>query len=77
MNHLHSRPMPILHSDLKGANVLVDENGVAKVADFGLSKIRSGSTRQTMFVGGTPSYMAPEGGHHAAVPSYRDSQRRF
>ncbi|KAI9034149.1 kinase-like domain-containing protein [Hyaloraphidium curvatum] len=53
MNHLHSRPTPILHSDLKGANVLVDENGTAKVADFGLSKIRHGSTAgHTNFVGG-------------------------
>ncbi|KAI9012189.1 kinase-like domain-containing protein [Hyaloraphidium curvatum] len=60
MNHLYSRPTPILHSDLKGANVLVDENGTAKVADFGLSKVRSGSTRQTNFLGGTPPYMAPE-----------------
>ncbi|KAI9030620.1 kinase-like domain-containing protein [Hyaloraphidium curvatum] len=64
MNHLHSRPTPILHSDLKGANVLVDENGTARVADFGLTKIRQGATAGTFFFGGTPAYIAPEVRRH-------------
>ncbi|KAI9020308.1 kinase-like domain-containing protein [Hyaloraphidium curvatum] len=61
MNHLHSLPTPILHLDLKAENILVDENGVAKVSDFGLAKIRTtASLRATNRGGGTPSYMAPE-----------------
>ncbi|KAI9007845.1 hypothetical protein DFJ74DRAFT_375826 [Hyaloraphidium curvatum] len=63
MNHLHSLPTPILHLDLKGENVLVDENGIAKVSDFGLSKIRTTAALQsTAHGGGTPVYMAPERG---------------
>ncbi|KAI9029516.1 kinase-like domain-containing protein [Hyaloraphidium curvatum] len=61
MNHLHSRPTPILHLDLKGGNILVDANGVAKVSDFGMSKIRTTAALQsTDRGGGTPNYMAPE-----------------
>ncbi|KAI9002505.1 kinase-like domain-containing protein [Hyaloraphidium curvatum] len=60
MNHLHSRPSPILHSDLKAANVLVDENGTAKVSDFGQSKVRRAATGGSVFMGGTPPFMAPE-----------------
>ncbi|KAI9029521.1 kinase-like domain-containing protein [Hyaloraphidium curvatum] len=61
MNHLHSLPTPILHLDLKGDNVLVDENGVAKISDFGMSKIRAtASLHSTKRSGGTPVFMAPE-----------------
>ncbi|KAI9007829.1 hypothetical protein DFJ74DRAFT_689227 [Hyaloraphidium curvatum] len=61
MNHLHSRPTPILHLDLKGDNILVDENGTAKVSDFGMSKIRAtASLHSTNRGGGTPVFMAPE-----------------
>ncbi|KAI9022650.1 kinase-like domain-containing protein [Hyaloraphidium curvatum] len=61
MNHLHSRPTPILHLDLKGDNVLVDENGVAKISDFGMSKIRAtAALHSTQRSGGTAVFMAPE-----------------
>ena len=37
--YLHSNKPPVLHLDLKSANVLLDDYGVAKVCDFGLAKV--------------------------------------
>ncbi|KAK6930122.1 Serine-threonine/tyrosine-protein kinase, catalytic domain [Dillenia turbinata] len=36
LNHLHSLKPPLLHKNFKTANVLVDENFIAKVADAGI-----------------------------------------
>jgi tetratricopeptide (TPR) repeat protein/predicted Ser/Thr protein kinase len=52
----------ILHRDLKPANVLLTEDGVPKITDFGLAKRLEGTAGHTRSgdVLGTPAYMAPE-----------------
>lgn len=57
MNWLHSQKPTFLHLDLKPANLLVDQNWVVKVADFGMSQIKGASSGGIF---GSPFYMAPE-----------------
>ncbi len=60
LNGLHSsQPNPIIHSDLKPANILLDKaQKIAKIADFGLSKVKASSASFT--AGGSLLYLAPE-----------------
>ncbi|KAG9441756.1 hypothetical protein H6P81_017610 [Aristolochia fimbriata] len=57
MNYLHQNN--IIHRDLKAANLLMDENEVVKVADFGVARVQSQSGVMTAETG-TYRWMAPE-----------------
>ncbi len=53
----------VVHRDLKPANVLINEEGLLKVVDFGVAAAQaSGDTQltRTGYVIGSPKYMAPE-----------------
>ncbi|XP_044453845.1 receptor-like serine/threonine-protein kinase ALE2 isoform X2 [Triticum aestivum] len=62
IQYLHGElDSPMYHLDLKPANVLLDENMVPKVADFGLSRLFGGElTQMTKSAIGTPGYVPPE-----------------
>ncbi|MGE5362192.1 MAG: serine/threonine-protein kinase [Bacteroidales bacterium] len=49
----------VIHRDLRPANVLVAENGLLKVADFGTSRFLELAAEGTTVIG-SPPYMAPE-----------------
>jgi len=53
----------IVHRDLKPANILIDNDGLLKIVDFGVAAAQSqGDTQltKTGYVIGSPKYMAPE-----------------
>jgi len=61
MAWLHGNTPPVIHRDLKTANLLYDENMRIKVCDFGLSETKpEGKEKYDRQPKGTPLYMAPE-----------------
>jgi serine/threonine-protein kinase len=53
----------IIHRDLKPANLLIDDNGLLKIVDFGVAAAAGGGATdltKTGYVIGSPKYMAPE-----------------
>lgn len=60
LRFLHAFDPPVAHRDIKGANILVDDNFVCRLCDFGLSSIPELSQRSRERAVGTLSWMSPE-----------------
>ncbi|KAH9793350.1 Chitin elicitor receptor kinase 1 [Citrus sinensis] len=62
LEYIHEHTVPVyIHRDIKSANILIDKNFHAKVADFGLTKLTEvGSASLPTRLVGTFGYMPPE-----------------
>ena len=58
LHYLHSNR--ITHRDMKPQNILICDNGVVKLCDFGFARHMSYNTQVLTSIKGTPLYMAPE-----------------
>uniref|UniRef100_A0A0W0GA67 Protein kinase domain-containing protein n=1 Tax=Moniliophthora roreri TaxID=221103 RepID=A0A0W0GA67_MONRR len=69
IDYLHSKK--VVHGDIKGCNILIDENCQPRLADFGLTVFADATRHNTTDHGGTIQWMAPE-----LLFSPGESQRR-
>ncbi|XP_052284374.1 serine/threonine-protein kinase Nek4-like [Dreissena polymorpha] len=60
LQYLHTLPKPVIHRDLKSANVFLDANWDTRLGDFGVSRVIESSTDMATTHVGTHIYMAPE-----------------
>ena len=70
LDHAHAKG--IVHRDVKPGNVMVGEDGRAKLMDFGIAKREDASLTQTGTFLGTPSYASPEQIKDGTVDSRSD-----
>jgi WD40 repeat protein/class 3 adenylate cyclase/tRNA A-37 threonylcarbamoyl transferase component Bud32/energy-coupling factor transporter ATP-binding protein EcfA2 len=56
LSHLHSQDPPVIHGDVKPANLILTRGGRIKLVDFGLSSAPDAQRRRS----GTPGFRAPE-----------------
>lgn len=67
MTYLHARRPPLLHLDLKSPNILLDDKGRIKIADFGLSRTLHSTYVSAGNGVGTPEWMVSGRGRHTLV----------
>ena len=62
----------VIHRDLKPHNVILDEEGRARVTDFGIARAGASDMTLTGSVMGTAQYLSPEQAQGFAVSSASD-----
>ena len=63
----------IIHCDLKPANILINDENIPKVMDFGIARVLSEQKTKTDGFFGTPRYMPPEYIRDQSITASNDS----
>ena len=71
LDYAHSRG--VVHRDVKPTNIMLQTDGVVKIADFGIAKVsQSAALTQSAVAVGSPHYMAPEQWRGEPVTGHAD-----
>jgi serine/threonine-protein kinase len=62
----------VIHRDFKPHNVMVDDDGAAKVTDFGIARAGASEMTETGSIMGTAQYLSPEQAQGQAVTAASD-----
>lgn len=68
----HAHAAGIIHRDLKPNNILINEDGMPRVMDFGISARVETLEKDGSVFTGTPAYLAPEYIHHQEISERSD-----
>ncbi|KAH7920137.1 hypothetical protein BV22DRAFT_1040182 [Leucogyrophana mollusca] len=68
LEYLHMHKPSVIHRDCKSSNILITSRGTAKIADFGLAKVKQSTRSMVRSLVGTVNWQAPELWH--AHPKY-------
>lgn len=60
LEYLHTRKPSVIHRDCKSSNILITARGTAKIADFGLAKVKQSTRSMVKSLVGTVNWQAPE-----------------
>ncbi len=69
----HADQQNIIHCDLKPANILINDDNIPKVMDFGIARVMSKQKSRTDGFFGTPRYMPPEYIREQTITASNDS----
>ena len=58
LSYAHERG--VIHRDIKPTNILLSEDGVPKITDFGVARLMGSTLTRAGKIFGTPAYMSPE-----------------
>jgi serine/threonine protein kinase len=78
LHHAHTRrseggePLVVVHRDLNPGNLLVDEGGCVRIADFGLAKLSAAGDTEAGITRGTARFMSPEQARGAGLDGRSD-----
>lgn len=58
--YLHAQNPPVIHRDIKPQNIVIDENGIIKLIDFGISRAYDENAKSDTVCFGTMEFAPPE-----------------
>lgn len=60
LTYLHGQTPPVIHRDIKPQNIIIDEQGIITLIDFGVSRLFDETSQADTVCFGTRHYAAPE-----------------